>query len=130
MNKFEQFLKKQPLRDVPPTWRRELLATATEPEALPPWWQEWLWPSPFAWAGLACAWLIILALNMADRPTVPERQMAMQSPMMSQEIALAVTQQRKEWAELLEFPQEYAVETKRSGAPGPRSEISDVIRGV
>src|ERR1017187_7988191 len=130
MNEFEQFLKKQPLRELPLAWRKEILHALPEPKAARPWWQEWLWPSPFAWAGLACAWLTILAVNMAASPTVSERQMVKQSPMTSQEIALALTQQRKEWAQLLEFPQEYAAETKRSGAPGPRSEIPGVIRGV
>jgi hypothetical protein len=74
MDDFEQFLTSQPLRDVPPAWREEILATAATttmaretppPSAAGPWWRAWLWPSPYAWAALAAAWLVIFGLNFA-----------------------------------------------------------------
>jgi hypothetical protein len=72
MDDFEQFLKSQPLRDIPTEWREELLATAAvtahetpTPSAASPWWRAWLWPSPYAWGALAAAWLVIFGLNFA-----------------------------------------------------------------
>lgn len=61
MDEFEQFLSHQPLRNVPPGWRREILADRQ------PAWREWLWPSPVAWATVAAAWLLILGLQLASR---------------------------------------------------------------
>jgi hypothetical protein len=60
MDEFEQFLKQQPLREVPPAWRREILAAAAKPEVLPPWWREWLWLSPSALALAVCVTLWLL----------------------------------------------------------------------
>ncbi|HTB63950.1 MAG TPA: hypothetical protein VK737_10210 [Opitutales bacterium] len=73
MDDFEQYLKSQPLRAVPPEWREDILAQATaaaggKPAAVAlPWWQAWLWPSPYAWGALAAAWAIILVLNFASQ---------------------------------------------------------------
>jgi hypothetical protein len=71
MDDFEQFLKNQPLRVVPPEWRGEILAAARQPAAraaLAPWWRTWLWPSPYAWGALAAVWVAIFILNSAARP--------------------------------------------------------------
>ncbi|MDD5348883.1 MAG: hypothetical protein PHQ12_01610 [Chthoniobacteraceae bacterium] len=82
MDDFEQFLNRQPPRPLPPEWRAGILAAAragreedaepasAEPAPLPahPWWLAWLWPSPTAWAAVACAWLVILGLNAASQP--------------------------------------------------------------
>jgi len=93
MDDFEQHLKNQPLRAVPADWREQILSTAavsardleyvvpplggpsdsspsTPPRA--PWWQRWLWPSPYAWGALAFAWLIIFVLNAAAQPSRAE----------------------------------------------------------
>lgn len=73
MNDFEQFLKQRRMRAVPPGWRAEILAaarasadgSAEKTEQPRPWWLAWLWPSPVAWAGIACAWLLALGMNAA-----------------------------------------------------------------
>jgi hypothetical protein len=123
MDEFEQFLKKQPLREVPPAWRTEILPTAVQSDAVQStWWREWLWPSPAAWAGLACVWIVILALNAASRPPAAERRLAERSPAPSPDMALALAQQRRELAQLLGSPVESPVETKRRYLPGPQSE--------
>jgi len=123
MDEFEQFLKKQPLREVPPAWRTEILPPAARPEAVQPaWWHEWLWPSPAAWAGLAYVWVVILALNVAARPSAAERQLAERSPAPSPDMALALAQQQRDLAQLLGSPVESPVETKRRYPPGPQSE--------
>src|ERR1039458_52541 len=119
MDEFEQFLKKQPLREVPPAWRAEILPSAAQPEAVQPtWWSVWLWPSPAAWTGLACVWIVILVLNVATRPSEAERQLAERSPAPSHDMALALAQQRRELAQLLGSPVEPPVEPKRRFPPG------------
>lgn len=85
MDDFEQFLKRQPARSLPPEWRAEILAAAgrdggqisqinrkigkaEDPPTIHdvPWWLAWLWPSPRAWAAVACAWLLIAGLETAS----------------------------------------------------------------
>lgn len=74
---FEELLRRQPLRPLPPQWKREILAAArgasvspgraslAEPyQTLYSRLSAFLWPSPAAWAGLAAMWLIILAFNL------------------------------------------------------------------
>jgi len=77
MDEFEQYLKRQPVRALPPEWRDEILSAARVPHEEPavrpameskPWWLAWLWPSPTAWAGVACAWGLIFCLDAASRP--------------------------------------------------------------
>jgi hypothetical protein len=112
MDEFEQFLSKQPLRSVPPEWRRELLV------ARQPWWREWLWPSPVAWAALGCVWLVIVVLNLAVRPSVHET--AKRTPLAATDVAFAFAERRRLLAELT------APETTRrrpQAEPGPRSEL-------
>ena len=94
---FEQRLSRQPLRPVPAEWRDEVLARAGDlqspslasantadgdckspaPASAPspisyssspaPWWRDWLWPCPQAWAGLAAVWVLLLVLHFAQR---------------------------------------------------------------
>ncbi len=61
---FEEYLRRQSIRPVPAHWRGEILRAARAQPAAPPWWREWLWPSPRAWAGLAAAWGLILLLTV------------------------------------------------------------------
>lgn len=123
MDEFEKFLSKQPLREVPPAWRAEFLPVAAQPKAVPPtWWREWSWPSPAAWAGLACIWIVILVLNVATRPLAAERQLAERPQAPSHDMALALAQQRRELAQMLGSPVGSAVEVKRQRPPGPQSE--------
>lgn len=77
---LERRLERQPLRQVPPGWREEILRRAgRRPAALsdkasPSSWvdrlrdrlRDWLWPHPVAWGGLAASWAVILALNAAS----------------------------------------------------------------
>ncbi len=59
---FEKRMQELPMREVPGHWKAQILAAA---QPRPAWWQEWLWPNPRAWAGLAVAWGIIFLLSAA-----------------------------------------------------------------
>ena len=80
---FEQQLRRQPMRVVPPAWRQEVLnaAQAGSPDIQfvtksqvthrsdgehaqgSTWWRALLWPCPQAWAGVAAVWVVILGLH-------------------------------------------------------------------
>jgi hypothetical protein len=70
MDPLEEILKRQAFRPVPPDLRAEILAAAHTAKLAPrpspvSWLSAWLWPSPYAWAALAAAWLLIIGLNLA-----------------------------------------------------------------
>ena len=70
---FEKRMQELPMREVPGHWKAQILAGAQPQHA---WWQEWLWPNPRAWAGLAAAWGIIflLSVSAADEPAATGRK--------------------------------------------------------
>jgi hypothetical protein len=121
MNDFEHLLKHQPLRGLPPEWRAEILNAArrrepVEKPAQTPWWLAWLWSSPVAWACVACAWVVIIGLNVASRPTAVETvALTSRSP---QEIEMALIQQRQLVQELFRTETEPAEPPRRREIPG------------
>lgn len=63
-------LRALPRPTAPVAWRREILAAAevaTEPRSLS-WWAWLCQPRRAAWGAIAAAWLVIFALQGADRP--------------------------------------------------------------
>jgi hypothetical protein len=62
---FEKRMQDQRMREIPSQWREEILRATRPQPAIAPWWREWLWPCPQAWAGLAAAWVIILLLHVS-----------------------------------------------------------------
>jgi hypothetical protein len=127
-DEFENQLQRQPLRPVPTEWRAEILqaarasvsphASRLAPHALP-WWQQWLWPNPKAWAGLAAAWIAIAVLNVTSAPG--RAQLAKVSPKPSLEVETSLAAQRRELARLLDNFTE-PTPAPKAGPPGPRSE--------
>lgn len=135
MDEFEQYLKQQPLRSVPTSWRREILGgtgvspvsaeapttrTGGTPVPLPgaAWWIEWLWPSPVAWAAVGACWVIIIGLQLAARPA--DHQMA--KPATPVEITVALAEQRRLLSELT-GPAVVMKDRRARSEPGPRSEL-------
>src|SRR5882724_2346283 len=91
---FEERVRRQPLRELPPQWRREILSSAIHatPRArasavtnLRAQLSALLWPCPQAWAGLAVIWLGLLVVNFAvtdKTETVAKRKIPAATQMM------------------------------------------------
>jgi hypothetical protein len=122
-NQFERRLSRQPLRQLPPAWRGEILSAARAvgaarsgdseerrhkilfdggflpKAATPAWFKNLLWPHPAAWAGLAAVWICIFVVNVSirDRSPVVAEKASPPSP----EMIVELRQQQKMFAELL-----------------------------
>lgn len=123
MNDFEKQLRRQPLRSVPPEWRREILQAAlgtTHPQQ-PAWWRQLLWPCPQAWAGIAAVWLVVIVLNFAtSEQSAPTSAVAITRP--SPEMQALLREQRLLIAELLNPPEPPLANRPKNLPPKPRSE--------
>ena len=89
---FEQRLSQQPVKEVPPVWRAEILAAARAAQPTPQvarvakhsflstineQLSAVLWPHPKAWAGLAAVWVGIIVLNVSTQDrAVPRMERA------------------------------------------------------
>jgi hypothetical protein len=135
---FEQKLARQTLRQAPSAWREEILATANSASRPAPQaprlnglttihhqLSTLLWPNQKAWACLAVAWLVILALNfsMRDKSDVIAKKSSPPSP----ELIMALRQQKHMLAELIGQRETSAVEPPRRFLRQPRSERRDEI---
>jgi hypothetical protein len=67
MSDFEDRLRSLELRQPEPEWQREIFerCTFTEPRSA---WQQWLWPSPLAWAALVMIWFGLAVANHGEKP--------------------------------------------------------------
>lgn len=70
---FEKKLQQARMREIPAAWRGEILdglrkELEAEAARLRGSWRDLLWPSPLAWAALACIWCGILISGMGARP--------------------------------------------------------------
>jgi hypothetical protein len=129
---FEQRLRRQPMRQVPPAWRDQILSAADGAKTAGPAWHfglsrlnahlcALLWPSPKAWGGLAVVWLLVFVLNHspAEKATLSASR---KTPRPSLEMLSAWREQESLLAELL-LPREPAVAQRPQPAlPRPRSE--------
>jgi hypothetical protein len=133
---FEQKLQRQPLRQVPAGWRNEILAAAASGHALPVARHSFLsslnsqlstilWPHPTAWAGLAAAWIFILAVNVSVRDRLPV--VAEKSTPPAPEVIVELRQQRRLLAELMGPRDARDADRSKSFVPQPRSERADLI---
>ena len=128
LDEFEKQLQRQPLRPVPGHWRAEILEAARAAEQqdglrrssdVVPWWREWLWPSPQAWAGLATVWLAILALNMTGSSQSSDMAKQATTP----PVDASLSTQRRELARLLDKDNfSDPVPVPKPAPTGPRSE--------
>jgi hypothetical protein len=133
-DEFERNLSRQPLKPIPGEWRASILAaagsaqrTATPSHATAPgfaatlreYFVSLLWPHPKAWAALAAAWVVILALHLATREASGPSAQPMVRP--SAEVLAELRAEHKLYAELLGTTQKADADRPRTKAPGPRS---------
>ncbi|MEY2407551.1 MAG: hypothetical protein QOF48_221 [Verrucomicrobiota bacterium] len=133
-DEFEQQLRSQPVRPVPPAWRAEILTVAralTRPGSdagadsivRMASWRAWFWPCPQAWAALAAVWLILIGFYLS--PPASSRLLAGQEPTAEKKTALAA--QRRELARLLDAAPDPSPAALPS-QPGPRSESDSPVK--
>ena len=86
-DEFEEKLRCQPRREIPPEWRKQILGPLREVTV--PWWRQWLWPHPAAWAALAALWIAIFALQVASapEPRTTSAALSLPGPQMMQALA-------------------------------------------
>ena len=135
---FESRLSRQPLQQVPADWRGEILAAAESasrpaPRAPRLVWlsainhqlSTLLWPHPRAWAGLAAAWIFIIAVNFSMRDSSP--RMAEKSAPPSPEMIVELRQQQLLLAELMGPRETRDADRPRIFAPRPRGERTELM---
>jgi hypothetical protein len=126
---FEQQLERQAFRQVPPEWRAEILKAAKgelrssecRPTTIRQVLDVLLWPSPKAWAGLAAVWAVVLSLGIANRRQPEPR--AGQEAAPSPATILALREQRRTLAQLIESIEPQPAEPPKTFVPRPRSEV-------
>ena len=94
---------------------------------LPLLWRELIWPCRRVWAGLACAWTLIIVVHVAS--SEPTTRDTGKTPPQSREEMQALAEQRRMLAQLIE-PTAEPSEKHKSELPGPRSEqVSQTLMG-
>lgn len=137
---FESRLQRQPLRQMPPAWRREILAAAREAQmpahASRITHHAWLstlnshlaslfWPHPKAWAGLAAVWLCIFAVNLSTRDSSP--RLAEKSAPPSPEVMVQLKKQQRMFVELVGAREPVVADQRKVFSPKPRSERAEIL---
>jgi len=131
---FEKRLQRQPQREIPGTWREEMLAKAqasAESVQTPHTPRPGLFqliqallsrPQRVAWAGLAAAWVVIVTLNLATGETSKTTSMTGRTAPTTPETLQALKQQRLLYAELVGRLEQHPAERLKINIPGPRSQ--------
>ena len=139
---FEQRLQRQPVRQIPPDWRADILTAAREVQApvraARSTQHSWLstfnqhlsalfWPHPRAWAGLAALWIFIFVLNFSMHETSPI--MAKKSAPPSPEVMVELKKQQRMFAELVGCLEAPDADGPKIFSPRPRSERAEILVG-
>lgn len=89
---FENQLQRQPLRELPPGWRAQILAAAagSEGASFRARLSAWFWPYQRGWAALAAAWIAIFLFlfTTPDEPRLAANSYGQSRP------SIAIIQQR------------------------------------
>jgi hypothetical protein len=148
---FENQLRRQPVRPVPAEWRGEILAAAkavgagvgtsrsvisNQNSKIGAGWLAALngrlakifWPHPAAWAGLAGVWVVISVLNWSatDHTEMAARKTAPIAP----DFILAMQEQRRMLARLIETTEPPTVEPPKPTEPRPLGELKTAVAVV
>jgi hypothetical protein len=137
---FEQRLSHQPLRQVPPAWRAEILAAAhgAQPachsstvtrhsllSTISYQLSTLLWPHPKAWAGLAAVWVLIIAVNFSLRDPSPRTAEKIAPP--SPEMIVELRKQQLMLAELIGPRETHDADRPRIFVPRPRGGRAELV---
>ena len=139
---FEKQLQRRPLRPMPADWRADILKAAHAASAAPTALNRapsllstfnsqlsaLLWPCPKAWAGLAAVWLVILVVNHASEDK--SEIVTSKSPPPSPQMMMALQEQRKMLARLMEPYDESPAEPPKPFVPRPRGELRTAVSMV
>jgi hypothetical protein len=123
-DEFEEKLRRQPRREIPAHWREDILRPLRATTAAHPWWRQWLWPHPAAWASLAAMWVAVFALQFAARPEAGTPSVA--SSQSRSEILQALAERTRLMAELSAEPNESRpspVDRPRSARPNLQAAV-------
>src|ERR1051326_5738261 len=144
MNRFDDFeeqIRRQPLRPIPPAWRDQILTTACSacvperPEQACQrqfvararlWASALFWPHPRAWAGLAAVWVAVLAMNWASREPIQQQTAARKTPAPSPQLRELLHQQERMFAELV-GPDQKTDADKPKSLPRPHSQLREEV---
>ena len=131
---LEKHLRSQPMRQVPPQWRTDILSAARQASPSehaprtthhvprsPSLFSTLLWPHPTAWAGLAAIWLLILGFNLATGPSAP--LVAKRASPTAPQVLMAFQEQERLLSELLGPRETPVAERPKPAQPRPRSEL-------
>jgi hypothetical protein len=139
---FEQRLSRQPMKNLPPAWRGEILAAARDAQssrhASPVTRHGWLstishqlsallWPHPKAWAGLAAVWIFIFAVNFSMRDSAP--RLTEKSAPPAPEVIVQLRQQQRLFAELIDPRETRDADRPRIFKAKPRGERVEILVG-
>jgi anti-sigma factor RsiW len=91
------------------------------------WWRAWLWPNPQFYVGLAAVWVVMWVVNWTTQE--PRLMVKAQAAPMTSETRTALTEQRRELAELLDLSVASLSELKPQGSP-PHSERQRREKGM
>ncbi len=133
---FESRLQRQPLRQIPPDWRAEVLAAAQSASRPAPrasflvtfnqQLSTLFWPHPKAWAGLAAVWIFIFAVNFSMRDPTPRLAARFTPP--SPEVIVELKKQQRMYAELVGANEPADADRRKSFSPRPRSERWEILK--
>jgi hypothetical protein len=129
---FEKRLQRQPLRQLPSEWREQILQSAEPPRhsssvirhsffsTLNSKLSTVLWPHPKAWAGLAAAWVMIVAAHFASSDS--SLKVARKAEPTSPEVLVILQQQQHLLAELIGSTMPREADRPKRNTAQPRSE--------
>jgi hypothetical protein len=129
-DQFENRLRRQAQRSIPPEWREEILSaarvavpnrplvTSNVVSAL----RALLWPHPTAWACLASIWVMVLGLNFASREEPAPHSVARHAAPPSRQMRELLKQQQQLLAELVAPYEKPEADRTKPLAPRPRSD--------
>jgi hypothetical protein len=127
---FEKSLQRQPLRQIPPKWRAEILhnaCAADKQRSVANWpllavstvWHELVRPARRIWVGFAFVWVAIVVVNFVDAEKPGQSEARIKIPPGN---LLTVWQRQQQFLTELNNPDYPDMDKPRHSPPKPRSD--------